>query len=681
MFILLPSLGSQTIEKKANNSLSIDEQKYIAQNTFITVVITANYPPIDAADTLHGSSIMMSLLDLITEKTGLHFAYKIVPSFDVSTEYVSNNKAQIVAGIYNDPSWANGKNLIITKPILPLYFYEVFNEKLNSDSSQMSYVHTKEHPDFDDILLTSDQTDVLPSLYECLKAIDKGKFNKTYVNLYTLQYISHQNGFTNLSYNSSSVIYKELCLGISKNTDARLASILNKGISLIKENEKQEVIYKNTIFCSRNASFANFIKTSTLEFTLIFILFIIIFIAVVFLIILNHIRHKKNRALALAVKAKSDFLSRMSHEMRTPLTAIIGLTEIATKQDQEGESINSYLEKIDISSRHLLQIINDILDMTKISEGKMTLRKATFSLDDLLKAIYTVYQPFALKNNILLTIQKEASIPDTFVGDALRIKEILINLISNAIKYNKKEGVVTLAIKSIEKETVENGQTLRFTITDSGSGIHKTTLDKIFEPFERDALADINQIKGSGLGLPLTKKMIELMGSTIQVNSIPGIGSTFWFDLELPFGYISEKIIKEDKAKIKFSLQGRNILIAEDNDLNAEIIEQIILQMNPHEVVVTKNGKECCKIFEKSKEHYYDTIIMDIRMPVMDGYKATKMIRSMKRSDAKTVRIIALSANAYIEDKKQSLESGMNAHCAKPINKTELENALMNLYD
>lgn len=658
------------------HELTSDEKELLRTNPNITVTISSQYPPIDAADSIHGSSILMSILDLISEKTGLRFTYLIASNNTLSSQNILENKAQVMAAVFNDFSWADERNMYITKPVLPIHLYEIYNKKQKMVTNPGTYAITKEYYD-SNIVSQSGNILILPNLFECLKAVNNGKIDITYANLYALLYLSHQNSFSNLSYNGSSIVVRELCLGVSKSADRRILSIINKGIDLITPEELQLIIYKNTILHTKKGFLRSFIKNSTLEFLLIVILLCCIVLAIVFLIVLNHIRRQKNVALEKANRAKSDFLSRMSHEIRTPLTAIIGLNEMALEKKIEDKVITSYLEKIDISSRHLLQLINDILDMAKISEGKMYLSKTSFSLSELLKAIYVVYHPVAEKNNIFLSIQKPSHIPDLYIADSLRIKEVLINLISNAIKYNKKEGVVTLAVEQIQSSEKKQTVTLRFTVSDTGIGIHKKTLDRIFEPFERDELADIKQIKGSGLGLSLSRKMLELMGSTIQVTSVPGLGSTFWFDLDLfP---CNDEILKPQNygEKPLCSLEGRRLIIAEDNDMNAEIIEEIIKNMRPSEYVRVVNGKECVTLFEQSPAGYYDTIIMDIRMPVMDGYKATKLIRALNRGDAKKVHIIALSANAYIEDIELSLEAGMNAHCSKPIDKQELQIALM----
>lgn len=660
----------------AIHELTTDEKELIRTNPYVNVTISSAYPPIDAADSIHGSSILMSILDLISGKTGLQFTYLIAANNSVSSTNLTEGRAQVIAALFNDFEWADARNIYLSEPVLPIDLYEIYNKKTKSEKTTKLYALTKEYFD-SGIAPQTGNILVLPNLYECLKGVEKGKFDKTYANIYALLYHSQQNGFTNLTYDDSSAVKRELCLGVSKNADRRILSIINKGINLISEEELQQIIYNNTILYNKKPSLKSFIQNSTLEFVLIIVLFLSILTAVVFLIILNHIRQQKNLALEKANNAKSEFLSRMSHEIRTPLTAIIGLNEIALEKKGDAELIRSYLEKIDISSRHLLQLINDILDMSKISEGKMYLRKAAFSLSGLLKALYVVYHPVAEKSNIHLSIQKPANLPDTYIGDALRIKEILINLVSNAIKYNKTEGVVTLAVEQIPPGDKKQNITLRFTVSDTGIGIHKKTLDRIFEPFERDELADIKQIKGSGLGLSLSRKMLELMGSTIQVTSVPGLGSTFWFDLDLfP---CNDEILKPQNygEKPLCSLEGRRLIIAEDNDMNAEILEEIIKNMHPLEYVRVVNGKECVNIFEQSKPGYYDTIIMDIRMPVMDGYKATKYIRSLNRADAKKVHIIALSANAYIEDVELSIEAGMNSHCSKPIDKEELQIALM----
>ena len=426
----------------------------------------------------------------------------------------------------------------------------------------------------------------------------------------------------------------------------------------------------------------SYIKTNPFESSMFLLLVIGLLAISIILFILTKIHRKKNNALERADKAKTDFLARMSHEIRTPLSAIIGLNTLALEKLVKvdgAEIVSTYLKKIDISSRHLLELVNNILDISKISEGQMKLKETAFSINALLGSLYDIYFIEAKNKNLTLSIQNAVKDFDTIIGDSLLLKEVLSNLISNAIKFNKSQGIVTLSVEDKTSSTndthSENIKTIRFTINDSGVGMHRKMIEKIFDPFERDEIWDVKQIRGTGLGLPLSKKIISLMGSNLQVKSTPGIGSTFWFDIEVP---VATKAIKqEEKQRLVVNLEGKNILIAEDDEINAEILEQILISFSAGKITRIKNGKECVKAFEKSEIGYYDYIIMDIRMPIMDGYTATKIIRQMDRADAKTIKIIALSANAFAEDKEKSSSVGINYHCAKPLDNEDFMRALL----
>lgn len=366
----------------------------------------------------------------------------------------------------------------------------------------------------------------------------------------------------------------------------------------------------------------------------------------------------------LASKAKSEFLSRMSHEIRTPMNGIIGMAEIALREENLPKKLKEYLEKINMSAKYLLSLINDILDMSRIESGKMKLENKPFTLEQVVQAIDTLIRPQAKEKRQELIIRKEYRV-QSFFGDSLRINQILINLLGNAVKFTPNGGKIELLIKQIEEQ--EEMATIFFSVKDNGIGIRKEDVTRIFESFEQAEDNTARKYGGTGLGLAISNRLVHMMGGRIQLKSSLGNGCEFYFTLSLETA--KESIMLEESYgfdEVSYDFTGKRALLVEDNELNIEIA-QTILEMNGFTVNIAENGKLAVEAFERSEYDYYDIILMDIRMPVMDGLEATKLIRNLERRDAKTVPIIAMTANAFDEDMKKSIESGMNGHLAKPI--------------
>jgi signal transduction histidine kinase/CheY-like chemotaxis protein/ABC-type uncharacterized transport system substrate-binding protein len=367
--------------------------------------------------------------------------------------------------------------------------------------------------------------------------------------------------------------------------------------------------------------------------------------------------------------AKTEFLSRMSHDIRTPLNGIIGMTYLAQKENNSLATADA-LNKIDKSSKFLLSLINDILDMTKVESNKVELHPEAVTFENFQNAIESIIIPMCKEKNITFKTDFYPAKGYTAIFDNLRIKQVYYNLLSNAVKYNKPGGSVYLMIKdtlSPDKKFI----TCDGKITDTGIGMSKEFLKVLFEPFTQETQHNNLQQDGTGLGLSIVKKMVELMDGTISVESELGKGTTFYLRFVIPC--VPTTVVRQQEAvKLKKELdigilQGKQILICEDHPINQEIVIRILERVG---MVVTKanNGKEAVEVFKQSAPDFFRIILMDIRMPIMDGLAATKEIRALDRQDAKKIPIIAMSANAFDEDVKTSLAVGMNAHLSKPIN-------------
>ncbi len=373
----------------------------------------------------------------------------------------------------------------------------------------------------------------------------------------------------------------------------------------------------------------------------------------------------------LASKAKSDFLSRMSHEIRTPMNGIIGMTAIALRPDQSRERIQDCLQKIQTSSDYLLSLINDILDMSKIESGKMHLEPADFSMRELISTVVEVVRPQADAKSIEFVREIELR-HDWFVADKLRLSQVLINLLGNAVKFTQDQGKVFLDIR--EEGRSDGTANVYFGVRDTGIGISAADKERVFRAFEQARTTTVSRQKGTGLGLSISSRLIQMMGSSIELESQPGVGSTFFFSLSLPFGRAQES----EREEGELSFEGYRILLVEDNELNSEIA-RTILEESHFKVDCVYDGSQAVSRIAETEPGTYDLILMDIMMPVMDGLDATRAIRGMQREDCRTLPIIAMSANAFDEDLKKSVECGMNGHLSKPVEIDKMYAMLKNI--
>ena len=366
-----------------------------------------------------------------------------------------------------------------------------------------------------------------------------------------------------------------------------------------------------------------------------------------------------------ANEAKTRFLFNMSHDIRTPMNAIIGFSELLEKHIDEKDKAIDYLGKIKSSSNFLLSLINYVLEMARIESGKLALKKEVGCVTELIESLTDVFEPGVKKK--FITYSCETDIQHKYViGDETKVREIFINIIGNSVKYTPEGGKISVSVKE-EPFEKENYIAYRIIVEDNGIGMSKEYLPHIFEEFSREHTSTESKVTGTGLGLPIVKSLIDMMGGTIEVESQLGCGTKM--NVVLPFELASEKQILEEKQKekekISDSILGKRVLLAEDNELNAEIA-MTVLKENGLKAERAANGKQCMEMLKKMPEDYYDMILMDIQMPEMDGYEATKRIRNLDDARA-DIPIVAMTANVFEEDRQKDLESGMNAHVSKPV--------------
>ena len=365
-----------------------------------------------------------------------------------------------------------------------------------------------------------------------------------------------------------------------------------------------------------------------------------------------------------ANEAKTEFLQRMSHDIRTPINGICGMLDVADHYADDMKKQTECRGKIKEASHLLLELVNDVLDMSKLESGEVVLEEIPFNLSSISREVFVVIEQIAAEQNIRIVWEKKEITHRDLIGSPRYVKRVMMNILSNAMKYNRENGHIYISCIEIPSGQPET-TTMEFVCRDTGIGMAEEFQKHIFEPFAQEHAGSRTKFSGTGLGMPISKKLIEKMGGTITFESAEGIGTTFV--IRVPFKIDLDVDIREEQADVsEKSIKGLHILLAEDNELNMEIAE-FVLQNEGAEVSKAWNGEETVELFRKSESGEFDAILMDIMMPVMNGYEATKMIRSLDREDAKVIPIIAMTANAFTEDRLRAKEAGMNEHIAKPF--------------
>ena len=367
-----------------------------------------------------------------------------------------------------------------------------------------------------------------------------------------------------------------------------------------------------------------------------------------------------------ANEAKTEFLQRMSHDIRTPINGICGMIDVADHYAEDMKKQTECRAKIKEASHLLLELINEVLDMSKLESDEVILEEIPFNLNSISEEILGVIEQMATEQNIRILWEEKEVTHWNLIGSPVHVKRTLMNILSNAVKYNKENGYVYISCREIPSEQTAM-TTLEFVCRDTGIGMTEAFQKRIFEPFAQEHAGSRTKFAGTGLGMPITKKLVEKMGGTISFESKEGTGTTFV--IRIPFRIDTDRKDRtETEEKTETSIQGLHVLLTEDNELNMEIAE-FVLQNEGTVVTKAWNGQEAVDIFRKSSPGEFDVILMDIMMPVMNGYEAAKMIRSLDREDAKVIPIIAMTANAFIEDRMRAKEAGMDEHIAKPVDR------------
>lgn len=470
-----------------------------------------------------------------------------------------------------------------------------------------------------------------------------------------------------------------------------LLQIINHGLSILGENYGLNHTY-TYMDAMRNYTAIDFIRDNIWIFTGILI---VIFLCIIWYFYQRYQNMQKQakkeakqkqeleNALAIARqanRARGVFLRNMSHDIRTPLNAIIGFAKLAMKSEGNFEQIQDYLNKISVSGDHLLAIVNDVLEVSRIESGQTKLEELPCNIKNIVDEVEVIIQGQTQEKTQTFIVDT-SKVKDYYIYcDRLRVKEVLVNLLGNAVKFTPEGGKIELRI--IQNEPAPEGYAnYEVHVKDNGCGMSPKFMEKMFQPFERERTSTVSGIQGTGLGLSIAKQFVDLMGGTIEVTSKENEGTEIIVRISPRLAQTEkdERTENTESEAKDYDFRGKRILVVEDNELNREIVKAV-LEETGFEVEEAENGAVAVDKIKTAGAIYYDVILMDIQMPVMDGYMATKKIRSLEDSDLANIPIIALSANAFAEDRKASTGAGMNGHLAKPVNVSELLEMLCKLF-
>lgn len=664
-----------------NIQFSDRDLEYVKKRKTITVAVPENWYPFYCKETSQKNhvGIMVDVLDEIKDFTGLDFSYVYAKNYSDAVHLVQRGKADILGFFLGDENDAAQLGLALSASYVSANNIIVRNKACSYPAPGLvgALVESQRFPSG----ISAEKIRSYPGIKEALAAVNSGEADFIYGLSSKMEQDISRYHFTNLAPVTLVNDQSAISFALPTPVDPDLLTVLNKAINNLSESERTVIRNRNLESIGVNEfSLTDFIYANPLQFMFIVmfvlsVLFTALLLAIGARMKATVIQGNLKRAEA-ANLAKSEFLSRMSHEIRTPMNGIVGMSTIAMQNIDNTDKIKDCLEKVIMSSKHLLALINDVLDMSKIESGKVELRHESFNFRAFLQDLENLYGEQAKSKGISYETILASDLEVQIIGDSLRLNQVLSNLLSNALKFTPAKGMIKLRVSKTSED--QENVYLRFEVIDTGCGIAEENYDKIFESFEQENVDVTYKYGGTGLGLSIVKRFTGLMGGGIHVTSVQGSGSTFTVDL--PFGKIKESgkptrfsdingrnDLAKDCYAVDYDFKGKRILLVEDNELNREIAEELI-GVTGASVESAEDGVQAVEMFKESAEGYYDLILMDVQMPHMDGYEATRCIRALGRSDAQKVPIFAMTANAFAEDVQKSREAGMNAHISKPLN-------------
>lgn len=683
-----PDFASERYAANFLNASSVDirltkeEKDYIRQKGSVTVAMPYNFHPLtcEDPDDMH-DGLTYDILKEVAEFTGLEFNYVSTDSYVKAMELVRQGKVDILGFYLGAEVDSLKQKMVLTAPFASMNSIIVRNKASGFPGSELvgAVIEGRELPKS----IRAAEVKSYRNINEALKAVNRGEADFAYGLATYMEHEIQKSHFANVVPVTLINDRMDICLAMARPADPELLTIMNKAINSIPSDRSAELLDHNMVSAGTGVlSITELIYANPMMF--VGILTAILLILVTVILWVNRVRVKAAvmqsdlKKAEAESRAKGEFLSRMSHELRTPMNAVVGLADLAGMTEGVPENIREMLVKLRASSHYLLDLINDILDMSRLDSGMLTIASEPFSLERMLNELRTMMETDANRRGLNYRIETDIS-HGGVTGDVIRLRQVLTNLLSNAFKFTPEGGTVILRVTEKpgpgenavgEQVVCENAPcgsvVYEFQVIDTGVGIDLKDQPRIFDTFEQVG-TNYAKSQGTGLGLPISYSIVQLMGGELRVKSEPGHGSEFYFTLTLPVGspvydggsvnesHVGEEMLKEVR-----------ILLAEDNDLNAEIALQL-LELKGAVVSRCENGRLAVERFKESDPGEFQVILMDIQMPEMNGLEATRAIRAMDRPDAAAIPIIAMTANVFKEDVDAAMEAGMSGFEGKPL--------------
>lgn len=651
-----------------------------------TLVMSASHDRVPYSYVEDGQlkGIIIDYFDMLADYIGIPYELKVPVSRE---EYQQWRMDCVIDGTMDaridSMSWVEDNSYCVSAPYTTMRLAVVTRRDFDGEIRRLAVATAQGLFGIEDNFAPSAQRIDVASREEGMRAVLDGKADAVVVYLYTAQQFVNQDERGLLTYTLLEEPTYEYCVAFTPNVSHVLSGIFTKAIYAMPGGMFEDLAAEYTSYRAKDVDFLTWIKIYPLPAILLCTgLFLMCLFAVLLFERQKAVRLEQKRSAelsALAVqaeranRAKSDFLANVSHDIRTPMNAIVGFANLMDGRLDDPAQLHEYIQKIRFSSSHLLSLIDDVLDMSRIEANKITLLPAPISLTDQIRQVEDITRGSAAERDQRFWVEIHDLEHDAVVADAVRLRQVLLNLLSNAVKYTPSGGSISLSLREFPGARAGSANYC-FTVADNGSGMTKDFLDRIFEPFARSEASVTNTVQGTGLGMAITKNLLDRMKGEISVESAPGKGSRFELLLSFPIASADGSQHTELAAE-SGAIAGMRFLCAEDNALNAEILEAT-LRMHGAECTIYPDGAQLVQAFDALKPEDYDVILMDIQMPNMNGLEATHAIRASENPLGARIPIIAMTANAFADDVRQSREMGMNAHISKPLDMSKLLRAL-----